>query len=174
MLNENLMRDVRSKSSNAVNQRLPRGADINAADEWGMTPLMQASVRNRLKTAAHLLGSGADMEDVENSVGCNALTFACLSGSFEVVRILLDHGGNVNARDRFSRTALMAAAATGNIGAVLLLLTNGADAQLESKFGTTAADLAAIEGHTEIVALLQPSGASARIWGERHRQVRSA
>src|SRR5208283_5101230 len=116
------------------------------------------SARNRLKTAAHLLENGADTEDVENSVGCNALTFACLSGSFEVVRMLLDHGGNVNAGDRFRRTALMAAAATGNIGAVLLLLTNGADAQLESKFGTTAADLAAIEGHSEIVALLQPSG----------------
>jgi ankyrin repeat protein len=174
MLNENLMSDVRSKSLNAVNRRLPGGADINAADERGMTPLMQASARNRLKTAAHLLENGADTENVENSVGCNALTFACLSGSFEVVRMLLDHGGNVNARDRFRRTALMAAAASGNIGAALLLLTNGADAQLESKFGTTAADLAAIEGHTEIVALLQPSGASARIWGERRRQVKSA
>jgi uncharacterized protein len=167
MLNQDLVSVVRSGSLEAMIQTLSGGADVNATDEYGMTALMEASLRNRRKMVRLLLENGADTEDVENSSGCNALTFACLSGRSEVVRILLDHGGNVNAQDRFRRTALMAAAATGNAGAVLLLLANGAHAHFESKFGTTAADLAAIEGHTEIVSLLLPSATSTRILWEK-------
>jgi len=175
MLNEDLVSVVRSGNLDAVKQTLAVGADVNAADACGMTPLMEASLRNRMKMVRFLLGHGADTEAVEKSFGCNALTFACLSGRSEVVNILLDHGGKVNAHDRFRRTALMAAAATGNMGAVQRLLTSGADARSESKFGTTAADLAAIEGHTEIVALLLPSAASTRIlWGERRPVEKSS
>lgn len=167
MLDKEFVSGVRPRSLDAVSQTLSAGTDVNDAGGVGTTALMEASLRNRAKKVLLLLENGADKEVVEDSFGCNALTFACLSGSFEVVRILLDHGGNVNAQDRLSRTALMAAAASGNIGAVLLLMANGADALLESKFGTTAADLAAIEGHTEILALLHPSAASARLLGRR-------
>lgn len=167
MLNEDLVSVVRSGRVDTLTQKLSGGADVNATDESGMTALMEASLRNRLKMVRLLLENGAGAEAVENFFGCNALTFACLSGRSEVVRTLLDHGGNVNAQDRFRRTALMAAAATGNIGAVQHLLADGADAHFESTFGTTAADLAAIEGHTEIVALLLPHVASTRILGKR-------
>jgi ankyrin repeat protein len=167
MLNKESVSGVRLGSLDEAIQTLSGDAEVKDIDGSGMTALMEASLRNRAMMVRLLLKNGADAEAVENSLGCNALTFACLSGSFEAVRILLDHGGNVNAQDRFSRTALMAAAATGNIGAVLLLMANGADAHLESKFGTSAADLAAIEGHTEILALLLPSTASARILERR-------
>ena len=167
MLHKRFVSRVRSGSSDDPIQALSGRDHVNAKEGSGMTALMEASFRNRLKTVRLLLENGADMEAVENSLGCNALTFACLSGRSGVVRILLDYGGNVNAQDRFSRTALMAAAATGNIGAVLLLLANGADAHFESKFGTTASDLAAIEGHTEILALLLPPERSTRIVDRR-------
>jgi ankyrin repeat protein len=165
MLNKDFVSGAGSGSSDAVIQTLSRSAHVNDSDGSGMTALMEASLHNRLKMVRLLLENGADTDAVDNSLGSNALTFACLSGSFEAVRILLDHGWNVNVQDRLNRTPLMAAAAMGNIGAVLLLMANGADARLESKFGTTAADLAAIEGHTEILALLLPSPASARTLG---------
>jgi len=45
----------------------------------------------------------------------------------EEVRLLLEQGADINARDRYGQTALMNAAHTGQLALVRLLIEKGAD-----------------------------------------------
>ncbi|TGZ80740.1 hypothetical protein EX30DRAFT_299552, partial [Ascodesmis nigricans] len=56
-----------------------------------------------------------------------ALQVAAASGSEESVRLLLDHGADLNAQGLYYGTFLQAAAAKGNEAVVRLLLSHGAD-----------------------------------------------
>lgn len=162
MLTEKLILEAQSGNLRAVKQLVASGADPDAADRYGFTALMMASLWSRTAVAKFLLGSGANTEVREYFFGCTALTFACLSGTSEVVKLLLGNGADVNATDRMGRTPLMAASSMGNVEAVRSLLESGAYVQAEDKFGVTAPDLAAIEGHVQITALLLPPSPRSR------------
>ena len=73
-----------------------------------------------------------------------------------VVRLLLDHGAEVNVRNIRGYSPLMLAASSDTIpsGVVKLLLAKGADASCKDDYDETARDLAAKRGHTEVTRLL--------------------
>jgi len=166
MFGEKLILEAQSGNLGAVKELLAAGVDPDVTDRYGFTALMMASLWSRATVAKFLLGIGASTETREYFFGCTALTFACLSGTAEVVELLLKSGAEVNATDRMGRTPLMAASSVGNFEAVKLLLKAGAHVQAEDKFGVTAPDLAAIEGHTKVTALLLPPSSRGR--GLRH------
>ncbi len=59
-------------------------------------------------------------------------------GNVAAVRLLLDAGIDVNARDARGMTALIAASEHGHVAVVKLLLDRGADVHLKNKMGATA------------------------------------
>jgi ankyrin repeat protein len=65
----------------------------------------------------------------------------------QVVRHLLDHGGRVNCRSAFGRTALWCASCGGHTALVDLLLSRGADPWLVQDTGWTPLMAAAFQGH---------------------------
>lgn len=77
----------------------------------------------------------------------------------EIALLLLDSGANVNASERFGRTALMAAASSGAPEMVQLLLDRGAEVEAKDVYGATALMIAARRNSVEIVRLLLKSGA---------------
>lgn len=79
----------------------------------------------------------------------------------EIVRLLLDHGANVNQPSRY-KTALMHAASEGHQEAVSLLLARGAQVNVQTDEGT-AVMMAVTGGHSEIVKLLLAAGADVRV-----------
>jgi ankyrin repeat protein len=85
-----------------------------------------------------------------------------------IVKLLLDHGANVHARDRNGWTALMHAARNGNGEAVKLLLARGAEIEAKDREGQTAATIAGQEGRGEIVALLERARTGTENAGSRH------
>lgn len=67
---------------------------------------------------------------------------ACNRGHIQAVRVLLNHGANVNASANCGTTPLIDAASNGHNTIVKLLLDHGANPLQKDKRGLTAIDLA--------------------------------
>lgn len=92
-----------------------------------------------------------------------ALMVAIESGREDAVKMLLDHGANIDARPRLriTRTPLQYAAEIGSADMVSLLLSCGADVNspAATRGGATALQFAAISGNCNIAAELLRHGA---------------
>jgi hypothetical protein len=103
-------------------------ADINARDETGWTPLIQASASYNLKDGSvHqlLLEHGADI-NTQDKYGCTPLHYVSFYGALEAVRVLLEHGADVELKRTDGETALQIAAKHGHDKVVELLREHGA------------------------------------------------
>jgi ankyrin repeat protein len=97
-------------------------------------------------------------EDDRTAVGEQALVFASLCGRTDVVRVLLDHGINIDATptgSQWTATALHAAAGQGQREVVELLVERGADQSIKDvRYQSTPLGWATYLGRDEVVAIL--------------------
>jgi len=146
-----------------------RGANVNAADDRGMTALHWVAGDGREAVVRLLLQHGADV-NAASTDGVTALHWVAGDGREAVVRLLLQHGANVNAAITDGSTALDRAAARGHVDVVRLLLDRGAIIDAVTTGGRTALHKAVEHGHVDVVRLLLDRGASVdadRIHAER-------
>jgi ankyrin repeat protein len=103
-----------------------------------------------------------------NVIGETALMQASYYGHYEVVKLLIELGTDVNAIDSFGRTALMVVV-SGNklsnrcIKIVKLLLEAGAKVNIKDNWGNTALLYASSDGYAAVVKLLLEAGADVNI-----------
>lgn len=101
------------KRFSVVAALLDKGADINAMDRDGATPLLHATDFSRLdgglphdtQAAAILISRGANVNRQDND-GKTALMNACNYGLTSVVRLLLAKGARIDLKDSDGKTAL--------------------------------------------------------------------
>jgi hypothetical protein len=177
-----------------VRELLAKGADVNASDRRGMTPLMWASAGGNLEAVQQLLERGATV-DRRGLDGATALVLASANGFAEIVRTLLGRGadpaatkGGVKARQlAFDRgytdvaalldraetlgARLLVAAAEGNDMVVRQLLSSGAPANITNERGETALMLAARNGDLGMLQALLTRGGDASIKDSQGRTV---
>ena len=119
-------------------------------------PLNFAVRANCAKCVELLIGS-ASRDDLNITLVSIVTDF----GETNWVRTLLDHGADVNAKDREGRTALMLAASSDTLRpeTIKLLLARGADVNAKTPKGETALNFARLRGSTPVTALLVKAGA---------------
>src|SRR5204862_1027352 len=96
-----------------------------------------------------------------------ALPNIAFLGDASAVRLMLDHGADVNAFDPLGRTPVMYAAASDLLAldVVKLLVERGADVNAKDRHkqggdsGLTVLDIAKLRGNTPIIDFLVKSGA---------------
>lgn len=141
----------------AVQKFLENGFDPHAGNEVGYTALMAAARGGSAGVIRLLLSSGAHATNTDK-LRRSALHWAVAqsddSNQAICVRVLLDAGADVNAKDEAGITPLMNAAWFGCEEAVRVLLQHGADPHLCDDKERSAKDLASERGHTAVAALL--------------------
>ena len=83
---------------------LDRGADIEATDNYGFTPLYLAAINDHEAVVTCLLGRGAEI-NAKNEDGITPLYCAAVNGHEAVVTCLLDRGADTEAIDKDGKTA---------------------------------------------------------------------
>ncbi|MGB3683522.1 MAG: ankyrin repeat domain-containing protein [Rubrobacteraceae bacterium] len=151
----------------AVERLLERGADVNARDGSGATPLMAAARENRLDVARRLIEAGANV-DAQDDAGQNAYLIVTAEGYLEFLRLLIQNGVDLSITDNEGGTGLIHAADAGRVDIVRILLDAGVDVNRVNTYGWTALLEAIILGdggprYTEIVRLLVEAGADVNI-----------
>jgi ankyrin repeat protein len=74
------------------------GADINATDAYGYTPLMNAAMLGRVDIVKALIDAGADIQK-KGQFGYTALHAAAQNGHLDVVQALVNYGASVNCKN---------------------------------------------------------------------------
>ena len=129
---------------------IAKGADVNAKNDGGGTPL-DGAITNYQTETADLLREHGGKHGVING--------AAAGGDIEAVKEFLDAGVDVNATDGIRRTPLHRAAMEGHKEIVELLIAKGADVNATSVFGQTPLSEAIERRRIEIVELLIAAGA---------------
>lgn len=134
---------------------------VEAWDEWineygrdGFTPLQLACYFGQDETALWLLEHGAHVDAVaQNPQQIRPLhATAAGKGSNDLLRALLEHGADPNARQSGGLTALHTAADRGAIDMARLLLEHGADSNIADDEGRTPLDLGREKGQEGFIA----------------------
>lgn len=95
---------VRARAYSWLSYLLGKGADPNAADKNGVTPLMLASQTGQTDAVVALARSGARV-DVPNDAGETPLISAVHNRNLAMVRLLLAAGANPDRADNSGRSA---------------------------------------------------------------------
>ena len=141
-----------------VRKYLAAGADPDARNKNGGTPLHMAAGKGHSEAIAALIDAGAD-PDARNKNGETPLRMAAGKGHSEAIAALIDAGADPDARNETGETPLHMAAGKGPSEAIAALIDAGADPDARNENGNTPLDMAVFWGHTTAIAALIDAGA---------------
>lgn len=143
----NLLTAARDADLEAVTALLDRGADPNAVDDIGWSPLMNAASFSHARSVpimSLLLERRADVDQASHD-GWNPLLIAAQRGNCPMVTMLIEKGANVNATTRRGVSPLLTSTTQRHSAVVQALLSAGADPTLRPFWSMWTADRSAQE-----------------------------
>ena len=151
---EDVVRDIESL--------VKGGADMEAKDRLGHSPLFTAALHNNHTACRKLIELGANVvSEMCNSDEDSALLLAMRHGHVKAACEIINASlGSIDACDTDGNTALLLAAQNGCVQTSCELIKARASLEVRNKDGDTALILAAKNGHTQIACMLIKIGAS--------------
>ena len=177
-----LMEAAKNRHIEVIGILLDAGADVNGADSYGGTALMEAASSNSDPEAVKaLLAAGAKV-NTQSDYGRSALMRATANENPGALTVLLAAGADVNAGAGDGETALMLATSHDDPGPFIKpLLAAGADVNARDEEGETVLMKAASNGSAEAIRILLAAGADPKrkdknghdaLWHARHADHR--
>lgn len=141
-----------------AHKHLRDGADVDARNEEGATPLMLAAYVGDLVKVKALLAAGADV-NARDARGWSAISRAVHNaeqdrGFADVVQVLIEAGADIEATIGYGVRPLMLAAGYGETAVVEVLLRAGADVLARNEGGYTALMMVKQKHYVDVVNLL--------------------
>lgn len=125
-------------------QKSPRS--LNAVDKSNATPIMSASLYNQYKALELLLDNGANPNIKEHGRFRTVLHVALTGDNegcyYEIAKLILSRGCDVNAQDSMGYTVLHMAVTMGDEDLCSLFLNFGADPKVRTNHGVDAIAMA--------------------------------
>ncbi len=149
---------------------LKNGANPNATDDNGITPIAYALYNGEDEAVDLLAEHGADINKQDTN-GCTSFMFMCRSGKIESIRKCFKFNPEINIQDNAGRSAFIWSLPTGNKAVWDLLKEKGADLNAQDEFGRTPLIIAAQKGWFDACEWLLENGANPHI---RDSQTRPA
>ncbi|CAG0903091.1 unnamed protein product, partial [Cyprideis torosa] len=118
-----------AESAETAELLIQKGAEVNAKDRRGKTPLFVAIENNRHSVVEVLLANGAD----PNIASEDERSPLHQAESAETAELLIQKGAEVNAQDERGKTPLFVATDWNRHSVVEVLLANGADPNIASE-----------------------------------------
>lgn len=156
-LNSRLIEAVLQCDLRKAKRFLKAGADVNARDSDGRTPLMLINTvegRNATDICELLIKHGADV-NATDACGMTELMWASLFGHTFNCMLVVEGGASINARSKTGMTALMWAARNGHDTICIYLVEKGADATLADSRRMTALMWAEKNGYSDAADVLR-------------------
>ncbi len=142
----------------SVTLLINRGADVNAEDNDGNTPLHLAAYHNRFDVVALLINKGADV-NAKSDKGNTPLHLAAYSDADDVATLLINKGADVTAKNSDDITPLHLVNMPSEVKVATLLIAKGADVNARDTAGNTPLRWAAYSNAVDVVALFIDKGA---------------
>ncbi len=155
---------IQSGHTNMAELLIAHGADINAADIFGRTPLhnvVQNYGSENIAMLDILLAHGANVHAFDHD-GLTPLHTAVKNGNSLAIQRFLAHGMSINTQDEDGDTPLHIAAAAANLAVAALLLSDGAQVSARNRAGDTPlhAAMHAFQYNTNYITGGDPSKAA--------------
>ena len=141
---------------------IERGADVNAKDISGQTPLHKilcSKVHAPFDMVRFLLGKNANVNAQDHKHDTPLHFIISSYKSDGLARLLLEHGANIHARNRRGETPLHQSCTTGQLEVIRLLLKHGADPDVRDN----SESYPLFSTNHDVVRLLLEQGASLQV-----------
>jgi len=131
--------------------------------------LLAAIRKNNLSQALKLINEGADI-NYKDKLGHNSLWYAVCANSFNITKLVIENGTNINEQFEKQKSVLDVAVEYHgrhyySIDIIKLLIENGANLNIKDKYGNTPLFYACIsyDVNVDVIELLIEKGADINI-----------